>query len=91
MRAFGILSELFARAALTQEIPKAVELDVHIVKTRAIGCRHGAALIEKRMLFGDEFFDRFVELLVVHKRPYSPNPAASRPAAGITERRSGRA
>jgi len=67
-RVAGILAEFFTRAPLAQKIPEPIELDVDFVEAPPVVGTKGAALVEKRTLFGDERFDVLLKLLVVHIR-----------------------
>jgi hypothetical protein len=65
---FGVLAGVDAGAALAQEVPELVELDLDGFEAFAIFFGHFAAvaLAHETVLFGDEFFDMRVNLWIGH-------------------------
>lgn len=84
--AIGVLAELFARAALAQEIPQAVELDVDLVEPAAVIAAQPRTFVEKGVLLGDERLNVLVDLLIVHfpTLPVKEVHATIRSATGVT-------
>jgi hypothetical protein len=71
MRSLGILTEFFARSPLPEQIPKPVELHVHVVEPAPVVGRQSGALIEQCVLFGNKRFDMLVQFLIVHSSCFS--------------------
>jgi hypothetical protein len=62
----GILAELLTRMPLTQQVPQAVELHVHVVQATLVVGAESRTFVEKRMLLGNECFDMLMKLLIGH-------------------------
>ena len=76
LRAVGILVEFFARAALAEQIPELVELDVDVAQARPLVRRDVLTAVEERVLFGDEGLDLLVDVVVVHPGPFPEKAGA---------------